>query len=193
MNILDELQQTHGSEIQRVLTQQLGLSPQQAAGALNKVGPLILGALKRDKDLRGEDHVAGKVQQFGSVDLSDPGATMSGAHAGDTDLGGLLGGKGNQASQQLAQHLGISTGTAMKIIPMLAPLIIGMLMKKGGGVPGGTPGTGGGGGLGGLASILDRDGDGQILDDLGALFGGGPGSNKAGCLSAILGGMLNKK
>jgi hypothetical protein len=40
---------------------------------------------------------------------------------------------------------------------------------------------------------LDRDGDGQILDDLGALFGGGPGSNKAGCLSAILGGMLKKK
>lgn len=71
---------------------------------------------------------------------------------------------------------------------MLAPLIIGMLMKKGGtAASGGTPG-GGNGGLGGLGSILDRDGDGHILDDLGGMLAGGAG--KAGCLSAILGGFF---
>ena len=100
----------------------------------------------------------------------------------------------------MAQRLGISPGTAIKIIPMLAPIIIGMLRRKSGGAssPGTGAGTGtGGGGLGGLGSILDRDGDGQILDDLGSiLLGGGSqgggmgGAGRSGCLSAILGGLL---
>lgn len=187
MNILHELQQSHGPAIQQQLMQQLGLNAQQAAGALEKAGPLILGALKRQKDTHGEDHLQGQLQQFGSVDLSAPGAA-TGRAAG---LGALFGGKEQQVSQHLAQHLGISPGIALKLLPLLAPFIIGMLKKKGAGLPGGTPGSGGSGGLGGLSSILDRDGDGQILDDIGGLLAGG--ASKAGCLSALLGGLLRKK
>lgn len=193
MNILDELDQNHGSDIQRQLMNQLGLTKQQAASVLPKVGPLILGALKQQKDLHGEDHVQGHVQQFGAEDFSDIGSMLrGGADAHDPALGGLLGDKGHEATQMMAQRLGISAGTAVKLIPMLAPIIIGMLRRKSsGGAPGGIPGTGGGG-LGGLGSILDRDGDGQILDDLGSIFMGGNsgGSAKSGCLSSILGGLL---
>lgn len=186
MNILDELQQSHGSAIQQHLVRQLGLNPQQAAGALQKAGPLILAALKRQKDTQGEERLQGQMEQYGDVDLSDPGSVQS----APSDLGGLLGGQEKQASQHLAQHLGISPGMALKLLPILAPFIIGMLKKKAGSMPGGTPGSGSGG-LGSLISILDRDGDGQILDDLSGMLAGG--ANKAGCLSALLGGMLKKK
>src|SRR5262245_57847016 len=129
MNIIDELHENHGSDIQQQLMDQLGLTSQQAASVLPKVGPLILGALKQQKDLHGEDHVFGHVQQFGADDFSsDIGATLrGGAEAHDPALGGLLGDKGHEASQMMAQRLGISPGTAVKLIPMLAPIIIGML------------------------------------------------------------------
>lgn len=195
MSILDELHTEHGQDIQQQLMSQLGLSQQQAAAVLPKLGPLILGGLKQRMDTHGEDHVQEHVQQLGATDFSDIGALISGgAQTGDTELGGLLGGKGAQASQLMANKLGISAGTAAKLIPMVAPLIIGMLMKKGRSAGGASPGTGaGGGGLGGLGRILDRDGDGSILDDLGGLFGGGGQgglASKAGCLSSLLGGLL---
>ena len=192
MSILDELHTDHGQDIQQQLMSQLGLNQQQAAMVLPKLGPLILSGLKQRMDTHGEDHVQEHVQQLGATDFSDIGSLLSGgAQSGDPELGGLLGGKGAQASQLMANKLGISAGTAAKLIPMVAPLIIGMLMKKGSST-GGPPGAGGGG-LGGLGSILDRDGDGSILDDLGGLFGGGGqsgGINKAGCLSSLLGGLL---
>jgi hypothetical protein len=191
MNFLDDLRTEHGDDIQRQLVSQLGLNPQQAASILPKVGPLILGALKQQKDTFGEEHIQGQVEQFGADDFSDIGSVLNnGAQNGDPELGGLLGGKGQQASQMMANQLGISPGTAMKIIPMLAPLIIGMLKKRS---AGGTSGDNPGGGLGGLGSILDRNGDGSIMDDLGALFGGGTGPGgrgKSGCLGALLGGLL---
>jgi hypothetical protein len=181
MNFLDDLLREHGSDIQQQLTSQLGLTPQQAAGVAPKVAPLILSGLKRQMDTGGPEHAETLAQNFSAA-----------------DLGSLLGGREQEANQHLAQHLGISGGTAAKIIPMLAPIILGALLKKGR-----SPGTAGagGGGLGGLASILDRDGDGQILDDLAGIFMGrsnAPGGTgglqgKAGCLSALLGGLLKNR
>lgn len=195
MSFINELLQEHGSEVEQQLTSQLGLTPQQAASVLPQVAPLILGGLKQNLVNHGPEHVESHLQQFGATDFSDIGAVLRGGQAGGMDLGGLLGGKSDQATQHVAQKLGISAGMAAKIIPMVAPLIIGMLMKKGR-----SPGTGGGqtggGGGGGLISILDRDGDGSIIDDLGSMItggGSGPGANKAGCLSAILGGLLRGK
>jgi hypothetical protein len=175
MNFIDELLREHGGDIQRQLTGQLGLTPQQAAKVVPKVGPLILGGLKRQMSAHGPEHVENLASNFSAA-----------------DLGSLLGGRDGEANEHLSRHLGISGGTAAKIIPMLAPIILGALLKKGR-----TPSTGGGG-LGGLAGILDRDGDGNILDDLAGIFMGGGNSSgaaggmsgKAGCLSALLGGLL---
>ncbi|HEX2749948.1 MAG TPA: DUF937 domain-containing protein [Verrucomicrobiales bacterium] len=193
MNILDDLQNEHGSDIRQHLVNQLGLSDQQAASVLPKVGPLILGALKQRMDSHGEEHVLGHAQQLGATDFSDIGTILNGgAQSNDADLGGLLNGKGTQATEMMANHLGISPGTAAKIIPMLAPLIIGMLMKRSGAATG-NPGAAGGS-TGGLGSILDRDGDGHILDDLGGLFTAGvSGATRSGCLSSLLGGILKRR
>ena len=73
---------------------------------------------------------------------------------------------------------------------MLAPLILGALSKK--------KNQTGGAGLDGLASLIDRDGDGNILDDIAgflgpALGGGSASSGSGGLLGSILGGLFGKK
>ena len=86
---------------------------------------------------------------------------------------------GPQAAGLLDDKLGLSKGMGMKLIPILAPIILGALKKRANAAPAG----GGGGSIGGglLTKILDRDGDGNILDDVaGMVFGGGGGGRSGG-------------
>ena len=189
MGFLDDLYQEQGSSVQQRVSKELGIPPEKAALALPTVAPIILAGLKRQMDLHGAAHVEGKIEDLNNNGIRD-----------DEEAGGLLGGKGKEASALMANQLGISREAAAKLIPMLAPIIIGMLMKKGGGAAGAPGGgqagaAGAGGGLGGMAAILDRNGDGSILDDLAGLVakGGvgdllkGGGASKSGCLGSILG------
>lgn len=74
---------------------------------------------------------------------------------------------------------GLSSGTLMKLLPILAPLVMAFLSKQ---VKGG--GAQGGGGLGGML------GGGGLGDVLGGLLGGGSGGAGGGGLGDILGGLL---
>ncbi len=69
----------------------------------------------------------------------------------------------------------------MKIIPMIAPLVLGALTRKR---------DSGGLGLQGIAGLLDRDGDGNILDDVAGFLTQGQGGN---LLGGLLGGLLKKR
>jgi hypothetical protein len=191
MGFLDDLYQEHGQSVQQRVSTELGIPPEKAAQALPTVAPIILAGLKREMDKSGPAGVESRIQDMNHNGIPD-----------DEEVGGLLGGKGKEASALMANQLGISGEAAAKLIPMLAPIIIGMLMKKGGGGAGGQAGAGGsGGGLGGMAAILDRNGDGRILDDLAGLVakGGvgdllkGGGASKSGCLGSILGMLLGGK
>ena len=78
----------------------------------------------------------------------------------------------------------------MKLIPMLAPVILGALTKK----------RDTGAGSGGIGALLDQDGDGSVLDDVaGFLINSmGKGSRRrggglGGALGGILGGLLGKR
>jgi hypothetical protein len=191
MGFLDDLYQEHGQSVQQRVSTELGIPPDKAARALPTVAPIILAGLKREMEKSGPAGVETRIQDLNNNGIPD-----------DQEVGGLLGGKGKEASTLMANQLGISGEAAAKLIPMLAPIIIGMLMKKGGGAASGQGGAGGaGGGLGGIASILDRNGDGSILDDLSGLISKGGvgdlmatgGANKSGCLGSILGGLLGGK
>jgi hypothetical protein len=74
----------------------------------------------------------------------------------------------------------------MKMIPALAPLILGALSKKRD-----TSNSG----IGGIGSLLDADGDGSIIDDVaGFILRGGSGQTKGkGVLGSILGGLFRKQ
>jgi hypothetical protein len=110
-------------------------------------------------------------------------------------LGGLLDNAGPQAAGLLDDKLGLSAGMGMKLIPILAPIILGALKKRAN--SGGNSGAqAGGGGLAGglLTSILDRDSDGNILDDVaGMIFKGGAGKSGGGFIAKILALIFGRK
>jgi len=193
-DLISDFMDQLGPDVSRQLSANLGLSPQAATQIIPQVIPMIMGGLKRQMETRGGadrlDHILSK---YGSEDaLGDIGGTMSAMARQDNpdpQLGGLLGPSGVQASQMIGQKFGLSAGKAMSLIPMLAPLILGFLSKQ--------KNAAGGPGLGGLASLIDRDGDGNILDDiagfLGPALGGGGSTGGGGLLGSLLGGLFGRK
>ena len=104
----------------------------------------------------------------------------------DPRLGGLLGDSGVNAANLLSQQFNLDRNTAMKIIPMLAPIILGFLTQR--------RDTGGVGSQG-IAALINQNGDGNILDDVAGFLmrglGGAPqqgGGLLGGLLGAVLGG-----
>ena len=183
-----------GPDVSQHLSANLGLDQKAATQLIPQVIPMIMGGLKRQMETRGGadrlDHILNK---YGSEDvLGRIGEVMS-AKAQDANpdpqLGGLLGQSGLQASEMIAQKFGLRSEKAMSLIPMLAPLILGALSKQ--------KNQAGGAGLGGLAALVDRDGDGDILDDitgfLGPALGGGTSKGGGGLLGSLLGGLSGKK
>lgn len=192
-NFIEELVGSLGPQVTKQLSSQLGIDNQTASQILPQVAPLILGGLKRQMQEHGGaprvDHILNK---YGSADVLSDIAGLFGMQAknqnADPRLGGLLGDSGVQAAGQLSQRFGLKMETAMKIIPMLAPIILGALSQKRD-----TAGLG----STGIASLLDQDGDGDILDDVAGFFtraagGGGAqgGSSPLGGLGDLLGAVL---
>ena len=186
-----EFMKQFGPDVTRNLSANLGLKPRAARQVVPEIIPMILGGLKRQMQTQGGaprlDHILNK---YGSPDvLGRIGEEMS-ARAGqpnpDPRLGGLLGESGVQATQVIGQKFGIDPKKLMNLIPMLAPLILGALSQKKS-----QTGTG----LDGLAGMIDRDGDGDILDDIGGFLsqGLGSGSGGGGLLGGILGSLFGRR
>lgn len=189
--LFDELLGAVGPEVSQQLSSSLGIDRNVAGQILPQIAPLILGGLKRQMQDRGGaprvDHILNK---YGDANVLDDIGGLFGMHAqqesADPRLGGLLGDSGVQAANMLSKNFNLDASTAMKVIPMLAPIVLGFLSKK--------RDTGGAGATG-LASLLDQDGDGDILDDVAGFFmrgmsGGGGQSSGAGMLGDLLGSVL---
>ncbi|NSW95046.1 MAG: hypothetical protein HPY62_10120, partial [Bacteroidales bacterium] len=127
----------------------------------------------------GDPSVLDNIQDIIARKINDPTA--------DANLGGLLGtGGGVQAAQVLGKSLNIDASKIMKMIPALAPIILGALTRKRD-----TSNAG----IGGIGALLDADGDGSIIDDIaGFLLKSGAGQGKGrGVLGSLLGGLLGRK
>ncbi len=184
---VDEFMTQFGPDVTRQLSDNLGLKPKAARQVVPEIIPMILGGLKRQMETQGGparvDHILNK---FGSADvLGRIGEEMT-ARARqpepDPRLGGLLGESGVQASEVIGRKFGLDPQKAMSLIPMLAPLILGALSRKR---------DQGGAGLDGIASLIDRDGDGQILDDIAGFLAQGSGGG--GLLGRLLGGLFGRR
>jgi hypothetical protein len=177
---IDELIGSMGSEVTENLTSALGLNAKTAAQVLPTVAPLILSGLKKQMENNGGaprvDHILNK---YGSDSVLDDLAGLfqqkASTAAPDPALGGLLGNAGVQAASILSKNLKLDASTAMKIIPMIAPVVLGALTRKR---------DAGGLGTAGVASLLDANGDGSILDDVAGYLLKSKGA------SSVLGGLL---
>lgn len=190
---IDEFMNSYGPEVTQHMSSTYGLDQGTVQKLIPQLAPLILGGLKRQKDDRGGDarvdHILNKYgDQSVLGNIKDLISSKANDPAADANLGGLLGSAGGvQAAQVLGKSLNIDAGTIMKMIPALAPLILGALSKKR---------DTGESGIGGIGSLLDADGDGSIIDDVaGFILKGrsGKAARGKGVLGSILGGLFGKR
>jgi hypothetical protein len=101
-------------------------------------------------------------------------------------LGHIFGARQDAAAEGVARASGLDRGQVLKLMMMLAPLVMAALARRkqeAGAGAGDLAGLLGGatqqarrqapeGLLGALGGLLDRDGDGNVMDDLGGLLGG---------------------
>ena len=191
-NFIDEFMKTYGGEVASQMAANTGLDQKTVQTLIPKLAPLILGGLKKQKDERGGDarvdHILNKYGDPSVLDnIKDLISSKTTDSSADANLGGLLGANGGvQAAQALGKSLNIDASKVMKMIPALAPIIIGALSKRK---------ATSSGGIGGIGSLLDADGGGSIIDDVaGYILKGGTGQQTKGkgILESILGGMFRR-
>jgi hypothetical protein len=190
---MDEFIRSLGPEVSDQLSTNLGIERNAVEQILPRVAPMILGGLKRQKDnFGGQERVDHILNKYGSADVLDNIGDFFSAQVqkpdADPRLGGLLGDSGLQATNALSKQFNIDGSTAMKIIPMLAPIILGFLTQTR---------DQSGAGSSGIASMLDRDGDGSILDEVAEMFlQGSTGRSRSGgggLLGGLLGSLLGRR
>ncbi|MBA3404025.1 MAG: DUF937 domain-containing protein [Gemmatimonadaceae bacterium] len=192
------MQQLSGQNMTQ-LSQQIGADEATTQTAVQAALPTLLGGLARNSAqpegaaALGDalnDHRGGLLDNLGGLlgnAQSGPGAAI---------LGHIFGSKRSTVEQGVGQATGLDAQQIGKLLMVLAPIVMSVLAQKRAQVPQGSsaghvPGPAGGigdlgpmlenetreasrrapSGLGGLIGILDQDGDGNPLNDLGKLGG----------------------
>ena len=187
MSLLDMLQQRLGGDAVNQISKQLGTDPTTTQTAIAAALPMLVGALARNAQDPGKAGALANAlgRHDGSV-LDDVAGYLGRGSTGEGDgiLGHVLGGRKETVQTGLGQAAGLDPAKAGTLLAMLAPLVMGALGKaqreKGldtGGLAGmlgseqqraadAAPGV-----MGMLTSLLDRDHDGSVMDDIGGMLG----------------------
>ncbi len=187
-NVLDQISGQIGADKEQTAAAASGIFASLLGGLANNAtseGGLssLMGALDRNHDGSVLDDVPGLIGG-----LLENGGQGSGATNGLGILNHILGGQQETVAEQVSQTSGLNMGQVMKLLPVLAPIVMGVLgrAKNQGGLD-----------LGNLAGILlgsaqqgaEQSGMGGLLGSvLGGVLGGGNQGGLGGLLGNILGG-----
>ena len=185
--------------------QRIGADPAQTRSAIDAAVPALLAALGTEaergdglKQAIAQDHDGSIIDQLseyldGRAQLSPRTTNGSGI------LDHALGDRQEPMAQALSAKSGLDMSTIMRLLPLLAPIVMGMLGKKSS--PSGG-GSGGGFGLDDLGSILGREKQdarsknpdiGDILDSFSRGGSAKSGSGSSGGLGGMLEDFLGDK
>lgn len=198
-------QQFGGDTIDRIAGL-VGADQEQTGRAVAAALPMLLGSLAgaaQSSDNRNSLYGALDNDHDGSI-LDSLGAMLSGGYAsrvlgadGSRILGHVLGNRQPAVEQTVARSAGIDSSLVSKLLPLLAPIVMGYIGRKlrGDSLDAGGLGSILGGesermrepdsGLGGILDALTGDNDNGLLDMAGDLLGSGAGR---AILGQILGG-----
>lgn len=184
--LLDGIMEQLGSAGLAQISKSLGADESMVGSAVASALPAIIaGMANNTRSSQGAESLSSALDDHDVSIFGQLGDLLgSGGGDGAKILGHVLGQRQPYVEQSVAQKSGIDLSLIMKLLPILAPLVMGYLSKekKSQGLDAGSLGGVLGTerqeaekkepGLGGLAAILDADGDGSILDDvLGKLLG----------------------
>lgn len=189
--INDLLNSLNSSQAPEKIGNSLNIDPTIIQQAIPVIAPMILGGLKRQSENHGgQERVDHILNKYGNPEVLDNVDGMIEEkiklESFDSNLGGLLGNSGSQITDVLSKNFNLDASSVAKLIPMVAPLIMGYLTKSRDSNPDGSAG---------FASFLDQNGDGSIIDDVTGFFTNQQQGNQGsgGGLMDILGGLLGKK
>jgi hypothetical protein len=194
MQLTEILAQTGGLQS---MARELGVSESQAATGAEALVPAILGGFKKQVQSQpaGLDALGGLLGALGGGGLLDNvlSPQPTDVSQGNEVLGQIFGSKevSRTVAQNAASQSGLDPGLLKRMLPMLAMLVAGYMAKQssagaagqvapGGGLGGLLGGLLGGGasapnaaprGVSGLGSLLDLNGDGNVLDDVMRMAG----------------------
>jgi hypothetical protein len=166
----------------------LDIDEEKAASALQVAVPALVAALQRNAS--SADGLSGLTRALdrnhdGSV-LDDVAGFLAGGGASDGDaiLGHILGGRRDPLARSVGRSTGLDTGSVMKLLAMVAPLVLGALSRSRASRSGGSgsvsdvladatanmqqrsPDL-----MSSLGSLLDANHDGSAADDLVRMAG----------------------
>ncbi len=208
--ILDLINSDLGKQIIGNISQQTGINENQAADVVSSSVPELLGAMQGNMlSGDGAEGLLGALtggKHDGSI-LDNLGGFLGGGDFSDGGkiLGHVLGGNLGAVETGISKKTGVDSSIISKILPMLAPIIMGYLGKQaksnnvsnssdlggllGSLLTGATSGNSGGLGSSILTGALDQNGDGKLdaSDAIAAV------TKKKGGLGGLLGGLFGKK
>jgi hypothetical protein len=211
MGILDTIGQQLGGNTLTQISQQLGTDEGTAAKAVSVALPLLLGGLTRNAatpdGAAALDQALSRDHDGSLLDAPHQAVTNPNAFNAGGILGHIFGQRQAPIQQGVAKATGIDLQSAGKVLMMLAPIVMAGLARarsaQGAGASAGSVLQGEQSnlerqvpGLGGLASILDRNHDGNVADDIANIASGQLGgltSGSSGGLGGLLGGIFGEK
>lgn len=182
-SILDLLQGQLGGQTLDAISSQLGMDKQATGSAVSAAIPVLISAMAKNASKPGgASALAGALDRDHDGSVLDDLAGFLGSGGNTTDGNGILnhvlGGKRQTVESGLANSSGLDIGAIGKLLPILAPVVMGALgrMKKDQGLDAGglaqvlagerSKAAGNMPQLGGLISLLDADGDGDVTDEI---------------------------
>lgn len=173
------------------MAQALGVNESEAMQGAAALLPAILGGMKKQAQsqasgLEGLGGLLGQLGGGGGLLGQVLGQALGNGGGGNDILGEIFGSKdvSRTVAEDAANRSGLDASLLKKMLPILAMLVTSYLSQQGkasagqpsessgglgdllGGMLGGNNGQGQQNGLGGLASMLDMNGDGNVLDDI---------------------------
>ena len=196
ISILDDIQSTLSGDTVGQISRKIGADPAQTKAAIDQAIPMLVAALGKeaaDPERRAGLQAAIEEDHDGSVVDNLPAylaGEMSGRAAnGEGIVNHVLGDRKDPAVQALAGRSGLDLGKIASLLPLLAPIVMGMLGKKE---------RSGGMSFDSITDILGGDtqraatNSPDIGDLLGSVLGGSAGGQGGG-IDDLLGSILGKR
>lgn len=193
MDISELLNSAVGQTIIQNVASKFGMDENEALGTVSTALPAILaGMTKNAQSKEGAESLNRAIESKHDGSLLDNLSSMLEGHTqdlqsdGDGILGHIFGNKRGVVEQSISQKTGVTTGKIGPLLSTLAPIVMAYLGKEKratktdsdglGGLLGGLLGAqnqrgASGGIMDVLGGVLDKDGDGDVIDDIFGMFG----------------------
>lgn len=190
-NILELLNGGLGSQVVDSISRESGASKEETQSVVSAALPALFGALQDNARHGGAQGILNALNTKHDGGILDNVSGLLGSSTaadGNGILKHVLGGKQAPLQQAISKQTGVSSSLVSKILPLLAPIVMGYLGKQAK-----SKSVNNDSGLTDLLGGLLGGGSGA--DILGSILGGGSGKSSGG-LGSILGGLgslLGKK